>query len=885
MTVPRPGAAGRPTSHPVFLLICVVLGLAGTMASAASGESLYRFAPVAAWVKPTSADYDAPLPAGGTPNGKWQLLFDRQINLTADGDDHYTHTAVKVISPSGVDRQSQFNFAVDPTRQTLVIHSLRVIRRGLIVDERQQARITALPQETELRERIYNGRYNINVLLSDVRIGDVVDLEWTIHSRERLFPGHFSEDFSLAWPAPVLRHRLRIISPATRVLHYRMSDGRQIPDPVAHENTRQFVLEQRDIAAVMGDEDSPGWYTASPYLEVSDFTNWADVVQRLVPLFPVEEAMSAELAQVVNDIRAGGGSPAEQALRALRFVQEEIRYVSISIGRGAYQPASPGTVLSRRFGDCKDKSLLLSTILQALGIEAQPALVNTEFGRSLGDFLPTPYTFDHAIVRMKIGDNVYWLDGTAAAQFSPLSPKSPADFERALVIDGTTEGLVRIPRPDTSVHTKRSEVLIDLRNGPGKPGKLQITTYYEGTLADSTRINLADTGAEQRTSDYINYVVRYYPNAKTAQPIRIEDDKANNVIKVTEFYDLTETYTKNDKGNLEFFVQVDELYRYLDKLGSTVRRSPLAVAFPIKVRQTIHVLFAQKRAKRHEVVQINNPAFRYSSAIDYAEEGGVPQMTLDYRYESLSDVVELPQLPAYLADRKRAYDDMGFYLRPVATAPSRAHRSALAPVAHVVIVLSLALGIWVVGRFVLRFDPEPPRVQPTWPTGIRGWLLFIAAVVTVTPLVEVSAFYQWSEFLDVDHWSKLHETVPEPLKPWIQFILLALAVCATCLLVGQVTLIGLFFRKRSSTPLVFIVVCCASAVLPTGIAIFLSVSHLGDHLDSSKTVDLLLGAIVRIGIYTTYMRQSKRVAATFVVRSRNNLRPVNLQADSAAGPV
>ena len=33
-------------------------------------------------------------------------------------------------------------------------------------------RITALPQETELRERIYNGGYNINVLLSDVRVGD-----------------------------------------------------------------------------------------------------------------------------------------------------------------------------------------------------------------------------------------------------------------------------------------------------------------------------------------------------------------------------------------------------------------------------------------------------------------------------------------------------------------------------------------------------------------------------------------------------------------------------------------------------------------------------------------------------------------------------------------
>jgi transglutaminase-like putative cysteine protease len=97
-------------------------------------------------------------------------------------------------------------------------------------------------------------------------------------------------------------------------------------------------------------------------MEVSDLGNWSDVVRGVAPLFAVKERMSPELATVVSDIRGAGGTPAEQALRALQFVQDEIRYVSISIGRGAYQPASPGKVLSRRYGDCKDKSLLLATI-------------------------------------------------------------------------------------------------------------------------------------------------------------------------------------------------------------------------------------------------------------------------------------------------------------------------------------------------------------------------------------------------------------------------------------------------------------------------------------------------------------------------------------------
>jgi hypothetical protein len=604
-----------------------------------------------------------------------------------------------------------------------------------------------------------------------------------------------------------------------------------------------------------------------PYLEVSDLGNWSDVVRRVVPLFSVKPSLSPELVAVVANIRSAGGAPAEQALRALQFVQEEIRYVSISIGRGAYQPASPSTVLSRRFGDCKDKSLLLATLLRELGIEAQPALVNTWFGRTLDESLPTPYLFDHAIVRMKIGSDVYWLDGTAEKQFSALSPDSPADYEQALVVDGSTTGLARIPRPATGVHGKKSEVLIDLRNGQGKPAKLQITTSYTGTVADSTRRDFTDRSPEQRQSDYINYIVRYYPGAKTSQPITIDDDKSKNVIQVREYYDLDQTYTRNDGGQLEFFVEVDEIYRYVNKLSSSVRKAPLAVAFPIKVQQTIRVLFPEKHPIRNEIVKVENPAFRYASTVDYSEAGSSPQLTLDYRYESLSDVVDVAALPQYLADRKRAYDDLGYFLRPVAKAPpAPAAPAMLAPVPRVVLFLSLAVGIWIAIRFVNRFDPEPVGGVPGSPVGIRGWLLLPAFVVVVTPIISAQAFYVWARFLDVDRWYTLQDAASGPLKPWVQLIALLLVVFGALLFVGEAILLSVFFRKRSSAPRIFIVVCWAGVVVTTGVSFFLMAAHLGGKVNSARLVGELVGGGVRAGIYTAYMVLSKRVRGTFVVR-------------------
>lgn len=49
------------------------------------------------------AEYDAPLPADGVSDGTWDLLLDRQINVTAEGDDYYQHSALKVINANGVD--------------------------------------------------------------------------------------------------------------------------------------------------------------------------------------------------------------------------------------------------------------------------------------------------------------------------------------------------------------------------------------------------------------------------------------------------------------------------------------------------------------------------------------------------------------------------------------------------------------------------------------------------------------------------------------------------------------------------------------------------------------------------------------------------------------
>ena len=63
-----------------------------------------------------------------------------------------------------------------------------------------------------------------------------------------------------------------------------------------------------------------------------------------------------------------------------RFVGQEIRYNSWPFGTHGYEPFSAATIFERRFGDCKDKSILMRQMLKEIGVEAVPVLINAECG-------------------------------------------------------------------------------------------------------------------------------------------------------------------------------------------------------------------------------------------------------------------------------------------------------------------------------------------------------------------------------------------------------------------------------------------------------------------------------------------------------------------------
>lgn len=128
---------------------------------------------------------------------------------------------------------------------------------------------------------------------------------------------------------------------------------------------------------------------------------WQDVGRWYRQLVTTLPSPPAEVIAEARRLTAGQTSPRERLATLTRFVQSKIRYVAVEVGVGGYRPSDSGTTFARRWGDCKDKSLLLVEMLDAVGIEAHLALVLASTTARVDSAFPSPEPFNHAIVAVE----------------------------------------------------------------------------------------------------------------------------------------------------------------------------------------------------------------------------------------------------------------------------------------------------------------------------------------------------------------------------------------------------------------------------------------------------------------------------------------------------
>ncbi len=160
--------------------------------------------------------------------------------------------------------------------------------------------------------------------------------------------------------------------------------------------------------------------------------SWADVVRLARAEIDPKAVVTPALGSLARE-KAAKGSVWARILPICRFVQKEITYLEISIdsdSMAGYRPHPAAEVCQNRYGDCKDKAVLLCTMLRAVGVDAYPILVNS--GLPLENRIGWPSAiFNHAIVAIPCvqpppeGSTVVRAGGTSFLLFDPTDEDVP----------------------------------------------------------------------------------------------------------------------------------------------------------------------------------------------------------------------------------------------------------------------------------------------------------------------------------------------------------------------------------------------------------------------------------------------------------------------------
>ena len=205
------------------------------------------------------------------------------------------------------------------------------------------------------------------------------------------------------------------------------------------------------------------------------FANWTEVSKWLSGMHDAQVILDDAVANKARELTADSKTELDK-IKAIGSYVQNLQYISIDIGVGygnGLRPRPSNLVLSRGYGDCKDKANLMRAMLKTLKIESYPIAIFSGDPTFVREEWATPAQFNHCIIAVKVSDETDVPTVMTHAKlgrlliFDATDPYTPVgdlpDHEQgslALIIAGENGGLATMPvtPPESNVFKRNVEI-------------------------------------------------------------------------------------------------------------------------------------------------------------------------------------------------------------------------------------------------------------------------------------------------------------------------------------------------------------------------------------------------------------------------------------------
>ncbi|HEV2701699.1 MAG TPA: DUF3857 and transglutaminase domain-containing protein [Steroidobacteraceae bacterium] len=375
-----------------ILAIFVAAVLAGTAIPAMATT-------LPAWVQ---SQLTAPVPDHDAKTAAVILYSDTAIAVRSNGSLHrVVRRVIKILRPEGID-YGIIRADADSQSRITGMHGWNVAPGAppVDVDEREVVESGVLGvQEGNLVDDVRTKLLRIPAVVP----GNIIAYEY---SRD-LQPYMLADDWVFQDEIPVRESHYSLELPSGWSYKAHWINHADTPATTSGNRTLWMLT---DLKAIRGEPQMPPWEAISGRLALSlvppgghgqGFDTWSDVGAWYLNLAKTQMASSASIKQQVAMLTAAQPSLLGKIQALANFVQSDVRYVAIELGIGGFQPHAAADVFTHRYGDCKDKSTLLATMLKEIGVDANYVIVNSERG-AISDSTPPNLGFDHVILAIQL---------------------------------------------------------------------------------------------------------------------------------------------------------------------------------------------------------------------------------------------------------------------------------------------------------------------------------------------------------------------------------------------------------------------------------------------------------------------------------------------------
>ncbi len=442
------------------------------------------------------------------PSQPFVYLFeDGIVRFEEDGRKRTTFRwVVQVLNQQAAEQWGERAIAYNTSRQRLTINWMRVLRpNGTVISERPLHVVESIAPVAQ-EAPVYSDTRVRQFTLSGVAPNTIIDLSYTIEDFKPMVLGDFYSTWYIGTGHVTRRSRYIADLPASltpRIQERNIHFARRVTE---NHGRRVYEWSTTDVPRPVQEPFAPDSNPFFPQITVAAPITWQSIASWYAHLsrgrFRLTPALNQQLSTIVE-----GAPTLEDSLRAIhRWVAQDFRYVSLSLGVGGYLPRLPMSVWETRYGDCKDKATLFIALARRLGVAAYPVLLSSTGG--VNRSMPSAFQLDHMIaVVVRPGptvgspDRMLYLDLTSdLTPYGSLPPQEQGEFALVVYPDGRGDE-VTLPADPVAVNRATIQITGNLSAGGTFSGRYveaatgnrqyMLRSIFATSVADADRERLA----------------------------------------------------------------------------------------------------------------------------------------------------------------------------------------------------------------------------------------------------------------------------------------------------------------------------------------------------------------------------------------------------------